>query len=117
MTTEAKLGTNYTGAQMSPQDTQLMLEATDMFPADVPGNETALAAARELCVPESDRIGSVPIPGSAKGMLKTGFQQFGRAAVRCHDRQGQRIAGCQCRIAAGARADPLAGGGAHGHLA
>lgn len=93
MTTEAKLGTNYTGAQMSPQDTQLMLEATEIFPADVPGNETALAAARELFVPEAERIGSVPIPGSVKGMLKTGFDKMlGRTPELLVDKLGERLA-------------------------
>lgn len=93
MASEAKLGTNYTGAQMSPQDTERMVEAIKLFPADILGDDAVLSAVREQYVSEAERIGSVPIPGSAKGMLKTGFDKMlGRMPEMLVDKLGERLA-------------------------
>src|SRR5690554_6358524 len=75
MTKAAKLGHNMTGAQMSPEDTQKMVEYTERRPADVPGSAAELKRAREQMNREEGQIGSVPIPGSAKGMLKSTFDK------------------------------------------
>lgn len=93
MTSEAKLGANYTGAQMSPIDTKRMIEAVKLFPADTPKDDTVLASARQQCVSEAERIGSVPVPGSAKGMLKSGFDKMlGRSPEMLVDKLGERLA-------------------------
>lgn len=89
----AKIGTNFTGVQMSPKDTKSMLEAANQWHADVPGDETGLLLERREHSCEADRIGSVPIPGSAKGMLKTSFDLLkGKSPEILIDKLGERLA-------------------------
>ena len=73
MATAAKVGTNFTGVQMSPKDTKRLLEAVNEIHPDVPGDEHGMLVERAERNEEADRIGSVPVPGSAKGMLKTAW--------------------------------------------
>ncbi|RCL58197.1 MAG: ferritin Dps family protein, partial [Pseudomonas sp.] len=76
MATAAKVGSNFTGVQMSPKDTKRLLEAVNEIHPDVPGDERGMLVERTERAAEADRIGSVPVPGSAKGMLKTGFDMM-----------------------------------------
>src|SRR5690606_41896492 len=93
MTKAAKLGHNMTGAQMSPDDTQSMVDYTERRPADVPGDAQELKRAREHMNREEGDIGSVPIPGSAKGMLKTTFDKvLGNNPEVLVDKLGERLA-------------------------
>lgn len=93
MTKAAKLGHNMTGAQMSPEDTQTMLDYTQRRPADVPGSAADLKQAREQMNREHERIGSVPVPGSAKGMLKSTFDKMlGNDPELLMDKLGERLA-------------------------
>lgn len=93
MTKAAKLGHNMTGAQMSPEDTQKMVEYTERRPADVPGSAAELKRAREQMNREEGQIGSVPIPGSAKGMLKSTFDKvLGNNPELLLDKLGERLA-------------------------
>lgn len=93
MTKAAKLGHNMTGAQMSPDDTQNMLDYTQRRPADVPGSAAELKQAREQMNREEGRIGSVPVPGSAKGMLKSTFDKMlGNEPELLVDKLGERLA-------------------------
>ncbi|MFA5678341.1 MAG: ferritin-like domain-containing protein [Pseudomonas sp.] len=93
MTKAAKLGHNMTGAQMSPDDTQSMLDYTQRRPADVPGSAAEYKRAREHMNREEGRIGSVPIPGSAKGMLKSTFDKMlGNQPEVLLDKLGERLA-------------------------
>lgn len=93
MVSSAKLGHNLTGAQMSPKDTEKMVEAAEHYPADVQGNASELMIARRNETAESGRIGSVPIPGSAKGMLKSTFEKMmGKNPEVLIDKLGERLA-------------------------
>lgn len=93
MTKAAKLGHNMTGAQMSPEDTQKMVEYTERRPADVPGSAAELKRAREQMNREEGQIGSVPIPGSVKGMLKSTFDKvLGNNPELLLDKLGERLA-------------------------
>ena len=93
MATSAKLGTNYTGVQMSPKDTKSLLEAVDEIRPDVPGDDKALMLEREARAEQADRIGSVPVPGSAKGMLKSTFDMaLGKSPELLVDKLGERLA-------------------------
>lgn len=93
MTKAAKLGHNMTGAQMSPDATQNMLDYTQRRPADVPGSAAELKQAREQMNREEGRIGSVPVPGSAKGMLKSTFDKMlGNEPELLVDKLGERLA-------------------------
>src|SRR5690606_16664852 len=73
MATAAKVGTNFTGVQMSPKDTKSLLDAVNEIHPDVPGDSRGIMAERTMRGEEAERVGSVPVPGSAKGMLKTTF--------------------------------------------
>ncbi|TLX57722.1 ferritin Dps family protein [Stutzerimonas nosocomialis] len=89
----AKVGTNVTGVQMSPKDTKSLLEAVNSITPDVPGDETGIARERGARAEDAGRIGSVPIPGSAKGMIKTTFDMLkGKSPEILIDKLGERLA-------------------------
>lgn len=93
MATAAKVGTNMTGVQMSPKDTKSLLEAVEQIRPDVPGNEKGAMLERVKRTEEAERIGSVPVPGSAKGMLKTTFDKaLGKSPEILIDKLGERLA-------------------------
>ncbi|CEA02084.1 Ferritin-like domain protein [Pseudomonas saudimassiliensis] len=93
MNKAAKLGHNFTGAQMSPDDTAKMVEYVGERPADMPGDATDLARAREQMNREEGDVGSVPIPGSVKGMLKSTFDKMlGNNPEVLIDKLGERLA-------------------------
>ena len=93
MATAAKVGTNFTGVQMSPRDTKRLLEAVNGIRPDVPGDESGMLMERAERTAEADRIGSVPVPGSAKGMLKTSFDMLkGKSPEVFIDKLGERLA-------------------------
>jgi rubrerythrin len=90
---QVTIGMNRTGAQMSPEGTTRQLEATRLFPADVPGDMSDYTAERERAIREADLIGSVPAPGSAKGMIKTALDKtIGKAPEVLLDKLGERLA-------------------------
>ncbi len=93
MATAAKVGTNMTGVQMSPKDTKSLLEAVEQIRPDVPGNEKGAMLERVKRTEEAERIGSVPVPGSAKAMLKTTFDKaLGKHPEILIDKLGERLA-------------------------
>ncbi|MCF7200560.1 DUF892 family protein [Pseudomonas oligotrophica] len=93
MATAAKVGSNFTGVQMSPKDTKRLLEAVNEIHPDVPGDERGMLVERTERSAEAGRIGSVPVPGSAKGMLKTGFDMMkGKSPEVFLDKLGERLA-------------------------
>ncbi len=93
MATAAKVGTNFTGVQMSPKDNKRLLDAVNEIHPDVPGDERGMLVERSERNEEADRIGSVPVPGSAKGMLKTSFDMMkGKSPEVFIDKLGERLA-------------------------
>ncbi|WP_217475591.1 ferritin-like domain-containing protein [Stutzerimonas stutzeri] len=93
MANSAKLGTNFTGVQMSPKDTKRLLDAVNEIHPDVPGDSKGLMMERATRAEEADRIGSVPVPGSAKGMLKSTFDMaLGKSPELLVDKLGERLA-------------------------
>ncbi|MBE7377015.1 ferritin-like domain-containing protein [Pseudomonas lopnurensis] len=93
MATAAKLGTNFTGVQMSPKDTQRLMEAVEHTHPDVAGDDRMLMVERSKHNEEAERIGSVPIPGSVKGMLKSTFDMIkGKSPEVLIDKLGERLA-------------------------
>jgi rubrerythrin len=93
MATSAKLGSNFTGVQMSPKDTEWLMEAVEQILPDVPGDDTLLMNERVKRNEEAERIGSVPVPGSAKGMLKSTFDMIkGKSPELLVDKLGERLA-------------------------
>src|SRR5690554_557513 len=88
-----ELGPNKTGAQLSPDLTDAMIEGTEDFPPDVPGDATALAQARQEANAEAEPIGSVPVLGSTKGKLKSTFDKMlGHQPELLIDKLGERLA-------------------------
>lgn len=93
MATAAKIGMNLTGVQMSPDDTKRMLAAANETPSDVTGDENELADERAVRAMEADRVGSVPIPGTLKGMAKTALDKLmGVSPELLIDKLGERLA-------------------------
>lgn len=91
--TELKLGMNRTGAQMSPLDTQKQIEATERFPADIPADGMQLFEERQQAIVDADNVGSIPVPGSAKGMLKSALDKLrGHNPEVLMDKLGERLA-------------------------
>lgn len=117
MAEAAKLGGNVTGVQMSPKDTKSLLEAVEQIPPDVPGDSRAIMLERTKRAEEAERIGSVPIPGSAKGMLKSTVDMArGKSPEILVDKLGERLAfersGVRLYDAVIAKAKALDAGGA-----
>lgn len=93
MQNTTKMGLNYTGAQMSPKDTEAQVKAAQEILPDVPGGPEKIAQARTLEATQADPLGSVPIPGSAKGMLKTALNKLvGVSPEVLIDKLGERLA-------------------------
>ena len=93
MKEEAQMGRNRTGIQMSPRDTKAMqsIPHKDGHPAS--GDEAAAAEMRAGYIAESDMVGSVPLPGTVKGALKTGASMLtGNDAQLFIDKLGERLA-------------------------
>jgi rubrerythrin len=88
-----EMGLNYTGAKMSPIDSQQQIKAAQEVPPDIPGDEQKIALVRSAHVDQAEKLGSVPIPGSAKGMLKTALNKLvGVSPEVLIDKLGERLA-------------------------
>ncbi|MGE8297227.1 MAG: ferritin Dps family protein [Pseudomonas sp.] len=93
MQNATKMGLNYTGGQMSPIDSEAMLKASQEVPPDVPGDERKLAVVRGEEVARADNVGSVPLPGSVRGMVKTALNKLtGVSPEMLIDKLGERLA-------------------------
>ena len=93
MKEEAQMGMNRTGVQMSPVDAKAMqsIPHKDGHPAS--GDEAAVAEMRASYIVEADKVGSVPVPGTMKGALKTGASMLtGNDAELFLDKLGERLA-------------------------
>ena len=88
------MGMNKTGMQMSPLDASAMQSGMppSMTPA-TPGDDSALAEARSRYIQEADQLGSVPIPGTVTGAVKTGASMLtGKEPQLLLDKLGERLA-------------------------
>lgn len=86
-------GMNKTGVQMSPIDVQKMLEATENSLPSPASDDDMLAEMRTVYIAEADDVGSVPVPGTARGMLKSGLQMLGGNSPQVlMDKLGERLA-------------------------
>jgi ferritin-like protein len=93
MTREVKMGMNRTGMQMSPRDSKELLQGSQRAVPTSEGDESMLAALRGEYVREADPLGSVPPPGTAKGMFKAGAEMLtGNRAEVLLDKLGERLA-------------------------
>lgn len=93
MKEEAQMGMNRTGIQMSPMDAKAMKNWPSDEITPTPGSEAATAELRASYIAEADKVGSVPMPGTLKGALKTGASMLtGNDAELFMDKLGERLA-------------------------
>jgi hypothetical protein len=92
MTAPAKPRMNLTAAQLHPDMTQEMVEATREFPPTSQGDESRIVRVRAEYMAVGDPIGSIPLPLSPKGVVKTGKEAAGPGALAFTDRLGERLA-------------------------
>ena len=87
------LGPNLTGATMSPAAVQAMVQATEeLSPFDVI-DTSQMEAQKAVYATESDAVGSVPVPVSVKGVLKSGIAKVkGGHPTLFLDKLGERLA-------------------------
>lgn len=92
MKTGTKMGMNKTGVQMSPVDIDRML--SDIGRSGTGASDSAgIAAVRTSYITESEPVGSVPIPGTVKGMAKAGAKKvMGESPEVLIDMLGERLA-------------------------
>ncbi|MBB1600799.1 ferritin-like domain-containing protein [Variovorax sp. UMC13] len=92
METKTHLGINRTGVQMSPFDTaELEAGLSGFFPDRNNGRDDL--AIRAEYAQGSESLGSVPVPGTAKGMLKSGVDMVtGSRPQVLVDKLGERLA-------------------------
>ena len=91
--TSSKMGKNRTGVQMSPKATEAMLAFTQQRQPTSHGDESGIAALRQSYIEEGDEVGSVPLPGTAKGMLKSGAKMMtGSRPQALVDKLAERLA-------------------------
>src|SRR5690606_42066880 len=75
MEKSATLGTNRTGIDASPSHSKKMQTGAQSY-APTAGSVQNLDGFRLNFIAEADRLGSVPVPASAKGMLKSTMEKF-----------------------------------------
>ena len=92
----AKIGMNRTGIQLAPEGAQAMLEAVREFQGDAgpPALDApAIGQLRAEQGRDADRVGSVPPPGSLRGLVTTGVQKIaGKSPELLLDKLAERLA-------------------------
>ncbi|MCW7541637.1 hypothetical protein OOT46_27945 [Aquabacterium sp. A7-Y] len=101
MQKKTPLGRNKTGIQMSPVDAArmqagseaAMLPDQDALDAPPPLVDTSYASVRQGYMREDEGLGSVPPPGTQKGLLKSGADMItGTRPQVLVDKLGERLA-------------------------
>lgn len=93
MTHPTDLGMNRTGIDMSPLDTQELISAARAARPSSEGDEQTLAAYRSRDIQEAEPIGTVPVPGTLKGLAQTVMQKLtGKKPEVLIDKLGERLA-------------------------
>ena len=87
-------GMNRTGVQMSPFDSAaLTKDIEDMMPVGAAGDESQIARVRTAYISDADKLGSMPPPGTMKGMVSTSAAAItGKEPQLLLDKLGERLA-------------------------
>jgi ferritin-like protein len=86
-------GLNRTGLQTSPEDAKALLSGVQQPPERMPGDRLELAQIRLSYIRDADVIGTVPPPGSMKGLLTTAKEMLkGNKPTVFIDKLGERLA-------------------------
>ena len=92
MEARTHMGQNRTGVQMSPLDAAAMESGFDEFPVDETGARQDIQVRMDY-VDEADGLGSIPVPGSVKGVVKSGVDMLkGKRPQVLVDKLGERLA-------------------------
>lgn len=87
------LGSNLTGAAVSPSAVQAMTEAADALTPFLDIDTSDMEAQKLAFIAEADAIGSVPLPSSIKGSVKAGVAKLkGGQPTLFLDKLGERLA-------------------------
>ena len=93
MENATKIGVNHSGIQMSPLQGREQVEFAASQDPDPAGDAFAIGAERMHYIGMADRLGSVPVPATGKGLLKTAAGKFkGANPEVLIDKLGQRLA-------------------------
>jgi rubrerythrin len=92
MEARTHMGQNRTGIQMSPVDAAEMERGFDEFPIEESDERQDLQVRMDY-IGEADGLGSVPVPGSVKGVMKSGVDMLkGKRPQVLVDKLGERLA-------------------------
>jgi hypothetical protein len=91
MESSTHMGLNRTGIQMSPVDTDQMIEGVArMRPSD---SDETMVEMRSDYIAEAEPVGTVPVPGNVKGVAKTVAKKLtGKRPEVFIDKLGERLA-------------------------
>jgi len=92
MKERTEMGVNRTGVQMSPIEFNEMSSGSHVIPSPS-GDESAIVDIRSSYFNEADKLGSVPLPGTFRGAVKTGIAIItGESPQLLLDKLGERLA-------------------------
>lgn len=93
MKENTQMGLNRTGLDASPVDARAMLEGVEEMGLPGPGSDRLVAENRIRFMEDSGGVGSVPVPGTIKGVVKAGVKALqGHSPTVLVDKLGERLA-------------------------
>lgn len=93
MAKSAEMGKNRTGIDMSPMHSERMISGAKEFTRASGPDRESIAAIDRQYISEADPVGSVPIPGTLRGALKSGAKKArGRNPEVLLNKLGERLA-------------------------
>lgn len=93
MENTVSLGLNRTGLQMAPLNGTGMVDYANAHAQDAPPDEGQMQHMHHVYVEEAEKVGSVPVPGTLKGMVKaTTAKMTGSKPEVLIDKLGERLA-------------------------
>lgn len=92
MEKSATIGANRTGIDASPVHSKQMQSGMDEY-APSTGGGNSIEGFRRVHLEQANRLGSVPLPGTARGMLKSMMEKFtGHQPATFVNKLGERLA-------------------------
>jgi hypothetical protein len=89
----SSFGLNKTGIDMSPMDSELLLNYAQQCGPDIEGDASTSDNARQRFIEHEAPVGSVPLPTDVKGVLKTVKEKIaGNDMETWIDKLGERLA-------------------------
>lgn len=93
MEKSTRMGRNRTGIDMSPIHSKEMISNSESALLSSEGNSQSISAVERQYIQESEPVGSVPMPGTMKGALKSAMKKAsGRNPEMLINKLGERLA-------------------------